>query len=435
MTKNHYICKNYQDNTLADGFFRWFGRRKQAPAAREVKTEGITKVISQVRTALNTASSAVSIYEDDALTVAAYKRALDVLAGSVARLPFQFMKRKDDIFVPFESSPLNYLTNTEPQRRMSAIRWKYMMVWQAFHDGNAYIWPRVIDGEVMELVLISRNSCNYDKVNGTYYITDVINGVYGTFGEKDVIHIYFNTLDGLTGVPLWQIGNRVLSISATGDKETLERFAKGGNVRGIVSNDISAGAGVGQYGKDQIDNLAEEIERKYKIEGKSIVGVPGDAKLTPFSMTSADMQFLDSRKWGVPEISRMTGVPPVYLYDGSSSNYKEPQQTDVAFLTQTLDDILCTIECEFQRKLVGRMPGRKFLFDRKRIYSMDLNSWANFLAKMLDNGIYTLNEARHYEGQPAVEGGDAIFMTTNRAQLGSDKLSAGVNDSNNGQED
>ena len=416
---------------------KWFGRRAK-PAIQENKREEVSQetspessvVVQPIRTSVNSASTRVAVSGDDALTVTAYKRALDVLAGSVSRLPFHFEKQKGGIFVPFESSPYHYLLTVEPQRRLSAYQWKYQMVWQAFHDGDAYIWPRVVDGEVVELVLISRYSCSYDSVHGEYNITDLVNGVNGVFGEREVIHIMFNTLDGYHGVPLWMMGARVLSISATGDKETLERFAKGGNVRGIVSND-TAGAGVGQYGKSQLDSLASDLEEKYKIDGRNIVGIPGDAKFTPFSLSSTDMQFLDSRKFGVIECSRLTGVPPVYLYDGGSSNYKEPQQTDVAFLTQTLDGLLCTIEGEFQRKLVGRATGRRFVFDRKRLYAMDLNSMAQYQAKTLENGIYSINDWRRYENQPPVEGGDSIYITTNRAQLGSDKLSAGAQQDNN----
>ncbi len=426
---------------MADNFFKWFGRRKsvekqvqQEPAENQVQREEeatTTKVVSQIRASVNTASTSVSVTGDEALAVNAYKRALDVLAGSVARLPLLYMKRKGTIFVPFEASPYHYLLTTEPQWNMSSYRWMFQLVWRAFHDGDAYVWPRIIDGMIQELVLVGRGCCSYDNVNGTYFISDINNGVYGTFSESEVLHVMFNTVDGYHGLPLWRLGSRVLSIAATGDRETQERFAKGGNVRGIVSNDLSQGAGVGQYGKTQIDNLANEIEDKFRYNGRNVVGVPGDAKFTPFSLSSTDMQFLDSRKFCIFEISRLTGVPPVYLYDGASSNYKEPQQTDVAYLTQTLDGILRTIETEFQRKLVGRSPGRKFSFDRKGIFAMDLNSMANYQSKTLENGIYSINDWRRYENQPPVEGGDAIYISTNRAQLGSDKLSMGANQENN----
>ena len=72
--------------------------------------------------------------------------------------------------------------------------------------------------------------------------------------------------------------------------------------------------------------------------------------------------------------------------------------------------------------LVGRTPGRLFLFDRRRINSMDANSLAVYYGKMIGNGIFTLNECRHFENLPPVEGGDDIYISTNLARLGSDKL-------------
>lgn len=412
-------------------FFPWRNRKREVTVQPVEETGKTDKVTLTIRASLNSATTQVSVLGDNALQVTAYKRALDVLSGSIARLPFQFMKRKGDTYVPFDASPYTYLLTTEPQRGVTAYRWKFDMVWRALHDGDAYVWPRVIDGEVVELVLIGRNCCSYDSTNGTYFISDIENGVYGTFREGEVVHVMFNSLDGRHGVPLWKLGARVLALAGTGDAETLERFAKGGNVRGIVSNNLSQGVGMGQYGTDQLESLADDIETQFKVMGRNIVGVPGDAKLTQFSMSSTDMQFLDSRKYAALQLSQLTGVPPVYLYDGGSSNYKEPQQTDTAFLTQTLDGYLQTIEGAFQVTLVGRIPGRLFLFDRRRINSMDANSLAIYYGKMIGNGIFTLNECRHFENLPPVEGGDEIYISTNLARLGSEKLGkAGDNEQN-----
>lgn len=414
----------------------WGRKREKTPSQPELKREVNTEKLRAVlKSSLNTASTKVAVRGDEALSVTPYKRALDVLAGSAARLPFSFLRFSEGRFVPHTSSPLHYLLAVEPQKGMSAYEWKYQMIWRAYHDGDAYVWPRMINGEVEELVLISRNCCSYDSVNGVYTITDVYNGVNGVFGESEVIHIKFNTLDGRHGVPLWLLGERALSIAATGDNETLERFAKGGNVRGIVSNDVSQGVGVGQYGKDQLDSLADDLERKFKVEGRNIAGVPGDAKLTQFSMSSTDMQFLDSRKFAILDISRLTGVPPIYLYDGATSNYKMPEQADTAYLTQTLDGVLLTIEGEFQRKLVGRSMSltRKFEFDRERVHSMDLTAMARYIGQTINNGTHTLNDWRLKLNQPPVPGGDIIYISTNLARLGSDKLGTKSND--DGEED
>ena len=363
---------------------------------------------------------------DRALGVTAYKRALDVLAGSVARLPFRYMRQKGGIYVDFDSSPYHYLLSMQPQKRMSAFDWKFQLVWRAFHDGDAYVYPRMVDGEPTELVLLTRGCCVYDDLNDCYLVSDVYNGVSGTFKGNEVLHVMFNSDDGRKGVPLWKLGKRALSIVATADDETLNRFSTGGMVHGIITNDRSGIRGLGNYQDEQLTKLAEVTEQKFQTN--NIVSLPTDVDFKQISLSSSDMQFLESRKFAIIEISRLTGVPPIYLFDMANSNYKMPEQADTAYLTQTLDRILSTIECEFNRKLVGRSLccKRKFDFDRRRIFSMDLNSMALYEQRMIQNGVYTVNDVRRLENQLPVDDGDRVYISTNLAEIGSEKLSGGA---------
>lgn len=407
----------------------WWNRYifRRSPQKREVDLGDLKEQIKNAtsQASINAGNSLVEVKGDDALLVTAYRRALEVLAGSVARLPFQFLEKQGGVYVDNEHSPFHYLLSVQPQARMNAFDWKFRMIWQAMHDGDAYVWPRWIDGECTELVLISRGACDYYDYDDTYYIHDIYNGVYGNFSSKEVVHIFFNTLDGRHGIPLWRLGARALSIAATGDRETLERFAKGGNVRGLVSNtqDVDGNL-LGQYGGQQLEDVAEDLNRKFGVEGKRIASIGGDTKFTQFSMSSTDMQFLDSRKFAVLEIARLAGVPPLYLYDLGGSNYKMPEQADVAFLTQTLDRMLSAEESEFNRKLVARKfcHKRMFQFDRQKIQAMDMTSYALYLQRMQQMGAYTINEIRKILNLPPVEGGDVPYTSTNTAPLGSEKF-------------
>jgi HK97 family phage portal protein len=403
------------------GIFRnIFGRGRKEPEKREIT--GLDYIVRAVSESVKTP---VSVRGDDALLVTAYKRALDVLSGSVARLPFQYMRRKGGIYEDWEDSIFHYLLTVQPQSRMSAFDWKFQMVWRAFHDGDAYIWPRFssVDGSLMELVLLSRGACTYNELSGKYYVTDIYNNVYGTFGEEDILHIVFNADSNYHGIPLWELGRRALSILATGDTETLERFAKGGSVRGIVTNDKSGVRGIGDVQDEQMQKVARLTDGLFQ-NGERIVSIPGDVDFKQLSLNSTDMQFLETRKFGILEVSRLTGVPPIYLYDLAGSNYKMPEQADVAYLTQTLDRILSDIEGEFQRKLVNpdMCCRRVFRFDRSKLQSMDLNSWASYLGKLQALGALTVNETRQELNKPAVEHGDRVYVSTNLAELGSDKL-------------
>lgn len=399
---------------------------KRAP--KEVKREvtGLDLIVRGIATAT---SKGVSINGDDALQVTSYKRALDVLAGSVARLPFQYMRLNDGVYEDWEDSIFHYLLSVQPQRKMSAFDWKFQLVWRAFHDGDAYIWPRFSTaGDLEELVLLSRNSCTYNELSGTYYVVDIYNDVYGTFKEEDMLHIAFNMDNNYQGMPLWKLGSRVLQVLATGDVETLDRFSNGGAVHGIITNDKSGVRGIGDVQDEELQKVARLTDIMLR-NGERVVSIPGDVDFKQMSQNSTDMQFLETRKYEILEMSRLTGVPPIYLYDLAGSNYKMPEQADVAFLTQTLDRILCDIECEFQRKLVDRdmCHKRVFRFDRNKLQSMDLNSWATYLDKLQQLGVLTVNDARKMLNRPRVSGGDTIYISTNLAELGSEKLRGNQN--------
>ena len=151
------------------------------------------------------------------------------------------------------------------------------------------------------------------------------------------------------------------------------------------------------------------------------------------------MQFLESRKFTVREICRFFGVHPSFVFDDTSNNYKSAEMANVAYLSMTLDPILKRIESEFTRKLIPRTLccKRIFKFDRKGIYSLDLESMAKYQKLTIESGIYTINDWRRIENQPLVDRGDIVLCSTNLAALDSEKITKGAasnNSSNNGKD-
>ena len=95
--------------------------------------------------------------------------------------------------------------------------------------------------------------------------------------------------------------------------------------------------------------------------------------------------------------------------------------SNVAFLSMTLDPILKRIENEFTRKLISPSMccRRIFQFDRRGIYSLDLDARASYQMKTIQCGLYSVNDWRRMENQPDIEGGDTVFVSTNLARIDS----------------
>ena len=372
--------------------------------------------------------------EDTALAIATTYRCVQLLSDSVAGLHLQYMKLKGDRYQEDTNSDLHYLLTVQPQPEMSIFDFWSMAVKQMLLDGNAYIYPRRVLGEITDLVLCRRNTVGHDTLNGTYTICDAYNGVYGTFKESEIIHLYLHSSDGRTGESVISHARNTMAIASAGDVETANRFINGGNVRGIVSNDKSV-VGFGEYADEELAKTAEDLDARFQ-NGEHIVGLPGDAGFTQISLSSTDMQFLESRKFTVREICRFFGVHPSFVFDDTSNNYKSAEMANVAYLSMTLDPILKRIEAEFTRKLISQSLccKRVFKFDRKGIYSLDLESLAKYQAMTIASGIYTINDWRRIENQPIVENGDIVYVSANLLELGSKRKDNKKNNNEDGED-
>ena len=373
------------------------------------------------------------------LTVATVYRCVNLLADSVANLPMQYMRLKGDVFVEDKTSRLHYLLTVQPCSYMSAVDFFRQIVLHLQMRGNAYVVP-VFDYTMMDwghFALVDPTCVAHDTVNDKYTICDVNAGISGVFGEDEIIHIKNYSIDGKTGLSTIGFARLALDITSTGDRETLNRFANGGNVRGLVSNDTSV-RGFGEYQDEELEKTATNLDERFQ-NGARIVSLPGQVQFSPISLSSTDMQFLETRKFSVREICRFFGVHPSFVFDDTSNNYKSAEMANVAFLSNTLNPILRKIELEFHRKLVA--PSlcckRKFQFDRKGIYACDLDSKVRYQTQTIAAGLYTVNDWRREENKPAVEGGDTVLVSANLKAIneaGAAPVNEPIESNNDGEE-
>ena len=351
---------------------------------------------------------------NNALCIATVYACIKLFDDVIAALPCQTLKLKSNVFVNDTNSHLHYLLNVQPNNSMSAFDFWSQTVQNMLLDGNAYIVPVYgTDLEINQLILCRRGTVSHDTINDTYTIADTANGIVGTYDENEIIHIKNLSLDGKHGVSVLTFASQTTAIAQTGDRETLNRFSNGGNVRGIVSNDNSI-RGFGEYQDDQLAKTAIDIDDKFQ-SGERIVSLPGQIDFKSISLSSTDMQFLESRKFTVRDICRFFSVPPAFIFDDTSNNYKSAEMANIAFLSNSLNPILRKIENELHRKLVPEALNnkRKFQFDRRSLYACDLDSRVKYQAQTIAAGIYTVNDWRIDENKSPVDGGDTVLVSAN----------------------
>lgn len=350
-----------------------------------------------------------------AMSIATVFRCVKLLSESVANLPLRYLRQRDGVFADAGDRRLDYLLNVQPDYAINAFDFWRQVVVELLLDGNAYIVPvyNAASLALDRLVLCGRGTVSHDTTNDRYEIYDAENSISGSFDESEIIHIKGLTgRDSKRGISVLTHARLTMNIANTGDQETLNRFANGGNVRGLVTNDKST-RGYGDYQDKQLEKTAVNIDDRFQ-NGERIVSLPGQVDFKQLSLSSTDMQFLESRKFTVIEICRFFSVPPTFVYADTSNNYKTVEQADVDFLSHTLNPLLRNIEIELRRKLVAPELAYKykFQFDRRELFACDLNGMVNYGTKLLQLGT-TVNEVRRMNNLPAVEGGDTVMVSAN----------------------
>lgn len=375
------------------------------------KTAAVTSGSGRVSCVLPSAS-----YGRDGACIATVYRCVRLLSESVAMLPLRYLESDARGIKSERDRWMNYLLQVQPNENYSAFDFMRLAVAQILVRGNAYIMPVSESGfrGFDRLVLLSPGAVSVNPVTGIYTVSDTTNNIFGTYLPKEIIHLRNNNAGGLVGQSVISAARNALSIAAQGDAETLDRFKTGGAVRGLVCG-TGDFAGTGYTANGEIERTAQDLDADFNVSGRRIVSVPEPLQFTQLSMSSADLQFLESRKFEVLEICRFFGVHPSFVFSDTSSNYKSAENANTAFLAQTLNPMLRMIENEFQRKLCGwRLHGSaKFEFDRSALYASDPESRARYEAQQLGNGTRTVNELRAADNRPPVEGGDKPLVSAN----------------------
>lgn len=368
-----------------------------------------------------------------AMKIAAVFRAVNIISSGLATLKIEY-KRKDRAKGYFKidngkaGSKLNYLLSVRPNSRLNAYEFKKNLVSQILLQGNAYVLPvKNILGEVEALYLLTPGSVAHDIYSNTYQIADPVNMISTVVSADEILHFKNVSSDGgYTGLSTVSYAALTLGIAATSDNETLKRFATGGRFKAILKNNTST-KGWGEYQDDQLKAHGEDLQEAIS-RGDDILAVKGDVEVSPLSMSSADMQFLESRKFTIREIARFFNVPPSKLMDDTNSNYKTAELSNVDFYSEALKPLVEAIISEFSAKLLNEWNFQeyKFRFDLSSIYTLDLDSKAKWDKSRLENGVASVNDLRRESDIEPIEKGDDVYLSVNFAPLGSAKLSGEV---------
>ena len=368
---------------------------------------------------------------NQSLTVSAVYRAVELKAKTLGSMEMQYQRRDSagGNFVQHmygDGRTLNWLLQKQANPIMTGCELFQQMSIHRELLGNAFVYiERDEYGKPLHLWLALCGG--YNPMTGTYTLTwNTDRGMVNRaeVPAADVIH-WRNTYrhyDGYMGIPTHVYAIQTLSMIATQKALATETAAKGGRVKLLIGEEKGSQLGLGMYNKDTMQKYADEIDDRIYV--KDVTALRGLDKVIPISMTAQDMQMMDMLGISLDDCARYYATPRPLLMLDTNSHYNDYTNATMEYLQRTIAPLARELEDLFDTKFLTQYDfgQRRFHMCELPLLRMDLEKQAKVDQLHLQMG-WTVNEIRNQYDMPAIEKGYTPYVSTNLAELGSEKLS------------
>ena len=346
-----------------------------------------------------------------ALTFPAVYASIDIISSDIARLPMRHWRddgisRKEVL----DSWPVGVLD--QPNAYQTGFDLIKMLVTSQLYRGNGYLFPhRNRRYQIDELHCIFPDYVQIYRAGVDYFYQVTANPLAEIdttrmVPPREMMHhrmLTFN--DPLYGVtPM--VAAAVSSSAGLAILHQSDRFF----------NRMARPSGILQTARALDRQKAEQIKDRWQrfyagAEGAGDVAVLEEGlEWKPLTMTAVDAQLIDQLRYSVEDVARVYRVPLFMLGDLTKVSYNSSEQLSRVYVNGCLSAHLKSIEWRLSQ-FFGMDTRREYLeFDTDQIFRGEFQARTEALARSIQGGLRTPNEARRVEGLNPVAGGDVTFM-------------------------
>lgn len=367
---------------------------------------------------------------DEALTLSPVFAALRLYQSTIASLPLvTYRKLPDGGRERATTHPAYALLHERPNPAQSRSTFFEYVVRELFLSGEAFIHVRRLGtGEPLGLYPIASSTVEQVVVdaewNKAYFVrTDDGAEVYQ---DKDIIHLFRYSNDGIRGVPLVRYAAESLGLHRQVLESAGAYYVNAAKPSGYLKYP-------GKLDKQAIENLSTEFKDSYagtKNTGKVPLLQNGGDWSTFANTNATDAQIIEALGSSVTDVARWFGVSPLLLGDLSRGTYSNLAADNAAFYQRSVRPILDKVELEINAKLFGIEGGTYAEFLVDAILRGDPLQQQSIFNGYVQAGIVTRAEVRDWLNLPPIAGLDTPLYPLNQgpelADQGGDQEQADI---------
>ena len=346
-----------------------------------------------------------SVTTDSALTVPAVTAAVGFLSRTLAALPLHAFTntRKGPVKA---TGKLQIVIHENPNERQDSFKFRQYFWQQVFTGGRGLAYIERVGGVIeaiypMDPTRVTIRNAGRDvvyKFGGTDYASD------------EIIDVPFMLRpNGLQHYGPIMLASKAIQLSIAMNDYASGFFAGGGVPPLVLVGPMPANA---EAMKRAMADVSLSVSAA-KNASTPIFPIPVGYELKPVGFDPAKGQMTEARTFQIQEIARAFQIPPVFLQDLTGATYSNVEQQDLHLVKHLIGQWAAALEGEMNLKLFGRMNGGKYVeHNLDGLLRGDFLTRMNGLARSVQSGILTPNEARALENRPQHldPAADQLFM-------------------------
>lgn len=357
--------------------------------------------------------SGETITADNALKVGAVYACVNIKANAIAKLPLQvFKKSRDGGRDRDKSHRVSYLIENRPNPYQTPFVFKHTVTIHRNLWGRAYV-RMVMDrvGNITELVLLDPSKViEAEDTTGDKWFVYNHKGKQEKYHHSEIIYLPY----GPGGKSPVEIARETAGTMVAAQKFSSSFYANGTTTKGALKIP-------GQLNKDAKDKVRQAWAEQNSgvANANSVAILDSGMEWVDMSMPLKDAEFIASQKFNIAEIARIFNVPLHMLNELDRSTFSNIEHQSMEFILNTIQPECTAMEEEMNFKLFTTNEQKRYYvkFNLNSALRGDSKTRAEFYEKMLDKGVYNINEVRALEEEDAIEGGDKHRVDLNHVSL------------------
>lgn len=354
-----------------------------------------------------------------ALTVSTVYACMRNVSEDIGKLPLKVYRREGDNRVEQQQHPLARILQSQPNPEMTAINFRETINANTMGWGNGYAEiQRDITGKPIYLWPLKSSCVTMYRQQGTnriFYRVTTKDGKSSDIWGEDILHLHGLGFDGVSGYNLVQYMAEGIGAARGTDKFAGTFFSNGLRSSGSVTHK-------GNITQPAQDRLKKQLEGDFGGADKShkVLILEEGMEFKENSLDPKASQMIETRQFTVEEFCRWLRVPPHKVANLKRSTFNNIEEQNIDYVTDGLLGWCVRWEQALWWKLLTESEKQQGYYLQHKVDGLlrgNIKGRFEAYSKMLNYGVFSINEIRGFEELNPVEGGNVHLVPMNFVPL------------------